>query len=90
MAADYLAKYVLIGFFKQNQVAGTKEKRDEFRDDIFARFDHHIVDAATEAGLELSEESRSIMAVMASMAPGASPKAKAGQAVRAYREYRGL
>jgi hypothetical protein len=90
MAADYLAKYMLIGFFAQNQEAGSKEERDEFRDDIFTRFDHHIVEAATQAGLELSEESRSIMAVLASMAPGGSPKARAGNAVRAYVIYRGV
>jgi hypothetical protein len=90
MAADYLAKFVLIGFFAQNQSAGTKEERDEFRDDIFTRFNHHIVEAATQAGLDLSEESRSIMAVLASMAPGASPKSRAANAVRAYLNYRGV
>ena len=90
MTADYLAKYVLIGFYNQNQEAGSKEERDGFRDDIFERFNQHIVEAAEQAGLEVSEESRSIMAVMATMAPGASPRAKAGHAVSAYRDYRGV
>lgn len=88
--ADYLAKYVLLAYYRQNQEAGTSEERDAFREDIFARFDHHIVDAATQAGLEVSEESRSIMAVLATLAPGASPKTRAGQAVKAYLEYRGV
>lgn len=90
MAADYLAKYVLIGFYGQNQGAGSKQARDEFRKDIFTRFNHHIVEAAGKAGLETSEESRSIMAVLATTAPGAAPKTKAGNAVKAYLEYRGL
>lgn len=90
MASDYLAKIVLIGFYGENQKAGTKEERDEFAEDIFARFDRHIVEAAARAGLELSEESRSIMAVLATMAPGASPKSRAGEAVKAYLEYRGI
>jgi hypothetical protein len=90
MPSDYLAKYVLLAFYAQNQEAGSKQDRDEFSEDIFARFDHHIVEAAEKAGLELSEESRSIMAVLASIAPGAAPKTRAGNAVKAYREYRGL
>ena len=90
MASDYLAKYVLIAYYAQNQEAGTRQEREEFSDDIFERFDHHIVDAARKAGLELSDESRTIMAVLASMAPGGSPKSRAGNAVQAYLEYRGV
>ena len=90
MPSDYLAKFVLIGYFQQNQNAGSKLERDRFSEDIFARYDHHIVDAAQQAGIELSEESRSIMAVLASMAPGGSAKTRAGNAVAAYFEYRGF
>lgn len=90
MASDYLAKIVLIGYYQQNQTAGSKDERDRFSEDIFTRFDRHIVDAAQQAGIELSEESRSIMAVLASMAPGASAKTRAGNAVAAYFEYRGF
>ena len=81
---------MLIAKYAQDQKAGTREERDQFSQNMFDRFDHHIVEAATKAGLELSEESRSIMAVMASMAPGGPPKAKAGNAVKAYLEYRGV
>lgn len=87
---SYEAKYVLIGYFNQNQEAGTPQERDEFRDNVFNRFDHHIVAAAQQAGLTLSDESRSIIAMMATMAPGTAPKTKAGQAVKAYVEYRGV
>ena len=90
MAADYLPKYILIGFYKQEQRAGSRQQRDKFRHDIFTRFNHHIVKAAEKAGLETSEESRSIMAVLATMAPGATSKTKAGNAVKAYLEYRGF
>lgn len=90
MPAQYLEKFVLIAFYGENQEAGTSEARAQFNQDIFDRFDHHITDAAEKAGLELSDESRAIMAVLATMAPGASPKTRAGQAVKAYREYRGL
>ena len=86
----YEAKFVLLGFYKQHQRAGTQQERDQFRDEAFNRFDHHIVAAAEEAGVELSDESRSIIAMLATMAPGSAPKTKAGQAVKAYVEYRGL
>jgi hypothetical protein len=86
----YESKFVLIGYFRQNQEAGTAEERDQFSQDVFDRFDHHITAAAQQAGLVLSDESRSIIAMLATMAPGTAPKTKAGQAVRAYVEYRGL
>lgn len=86
----YEAKFVLLGFFSQNQAAGTPQQRDQFRDDAFNRFDQHITDAAQQAGLPLSDESRSIIAMIATMAPGTAPKTKAGQAVRAYIKYRGM
>ena len=90
MASDYLAKFILIGYYNENQDSGTKAERDEWSDDVFTRYNHHILDAAKQAGLEVSEESRSIMAVLASMAAGASPKTRAGQAVTAYLRYRGV
>lgn len=86
----YEAKFVLLGFFSQNQKAGTLQEREQFRDDVFNRFDQHITDAAQQAGVTLSDESRSIIAMLATMAPGSAPKTKAGQAVKAYVEYRGL
>lgn len=90
MASDYQAKYILIAFYSQSQKAGTKDERDQLSEDLFTRFNHHIVDLAAQANLDVSEESRSIMAVLANMAPGASPKTRAGHAVKAYLDYRGL
>ena len=90
MASDYLSKYVLIGYFNENQEAGTAAERTDWSDDAFDRYDAHIVAAATQAGLDVTVESRSIMVVLATMSPGQAPKTRAGQAVRAYLEYRGL
>jgi hypothetical protein len=86
----YESKYVLIAYFNENQEAGTIDERDQFSQDVENRFDQHITTAAQQAGLTLSDESRSIIAMMATMAPGAAPKTRAGQAVKAYVEYRGL
>ena len=91
MTSDYPSKIVLIGFFVQNKSAGTVEDRDQFSDDLFDRFNAHIVTACTAAGLpDPSDEARAIMAVMALNAPGAAPKTKAGRAVEAYLAYRGF
>jgi hypothetical protein len=90
MASDYLSKYVLLGYFNENQDAGAIADRDQWSEDAFNRYDAHIVAAATQAGLDVTAESRSIMAVLATMAPGQAPKTRAGQAVSAYLEYRGL
>jgi hypothetical protein len=81
---------MLLGFYAQEQEAGTPEERDRFSQDVFDRFNHHIVEAAAKAGIELSLEARSIVAVLATMAPGGAPKTKAGQAMKAYIEYRGV
>lgn len=86
----YESKFVLIAYFKANQKAGTAAERDQFSQDAENRFDQHITTAAQQAGLTLSDESRSIIAMIATMAPGTASKTKAGQAVRAYVEYRGL
>jgi hypothetical protein len=90
MPSDYQAKYILIGFYNENQSAGTSEDRAQWSEDAFTRYDRHIVEACVAAGLEPSVEARSIMAVLASMAPGTAPKTQARQAVKTYLEYRGI
>ena len=90
MPSDYLGKYVLIGFYNENQKAGSAAERTQWSDDVFDRYDRHIVDACQKAGIDPSVEARSIMAVLATMAPGTAPKTQAGQAAKAYIEYRGL
>ncbi|MDH4064263.1 MAG: hypothetical protein OEW19_07660 [Acidobacteriota bacterium] len=91
MASDYPSRIVLLGFFVQNQTAGTPEQRETFSNDLFTRFDGHIVTACASGGLtDPSADARAIMAVMALNAPGASPKTRAGNAVKAYLAYRGF
>jgi hypothetical protein len=91
MASDYPSKIVLLGFFVQNKEAGTPEEREGFSDDLFTRFDGHIVTACAAGGLPPpSAEARAIMAVMALNAPGAAAKTKAGHAVKAYLSHRGF
>jgi hypothetical protein len=90
MASDYMTKYVLIGFYRENQKAGSAADRQAWSDAAFNRYDAHIVAACQAAGVDPSDEARSIIAVMATMAPGTAPKTRAGQAVQAYVEYRGL
>jgi hypothetical protein len=87
---NYEAKFVLIGFYAQNQKAGTKEDRERWDQDVFDKFDRHILDACQQAGFEPTDEARSIMAVLSNMSPGTAAKTRAGRAVAAYLEYRGL
>ena len=87
---NYEAKFVVIGFYAQNQKAGTPGEREKWDQDVFDKFDRHITEACQQAGFSPSGEARSIMAVLANMAPGAAPKTRAGRAVSAYLEYRGF
>jgi hypothetical protein len=90
MASDYLTKFVLIGYFRENQSAGSGSDRQNWSNAVFQRYDQHISDACLSAGFNPSDEARSIIAVMASMSPGNANKTRARQAVRAYLEYRGF
>lgn len=91
MPSDYPSKIVILGYFVDKQAAGDRDDRTAWSDDLFARFDHHIVAACAAGGYDdPSEEARAIMAVMAENAPGGSPKTKANRAVASYLAYRGL
>ena len=48
----YESKFVLIGYFSENQEAGTVHDRDQFSQDVENRFDQHITTAAQQAGLD--------------------------------------
>lgn len=89
MAADYPSKLIILGYFIDNQVAGTGEERAAWADDLFERYDQHIVDACKGTPAEdASAEARAIMAIMALNAPGSQPAKKAKNAVAAYVAYR--
>jgi len=90
-ASDYPSRITLIGFFVQEQDAGNLEKREKFRQELFDRYNRHIVDACAVATppFEASEEARAIIAVMAEHAPGSAAGVRARRAVAAYLEHRG-
>ena len=89
MASDYPSRLVILGYFIDKQDAGTGDKRAKWSDDLFDRFDEHIVDACQGTpAQDPSEEARAIMAIMALNAPGKQAPTKAKNAVAAYVAYR--
>jgi hypothetical protein len=90
--SDYPSKVILVGYFIQEQEAGSVEERDEFNQELFDKFDRHIRAAceAAEPPLEdPSPEARALMAVMALHAKGGTNERRAGRAVEAYLIHRG-
>jgi hypothetical protein len=89
MASDYPSKFIILGYFIDNQDAGTGEERATWANDLFDRFDKHIVEACKGTPVEdPSDEARAIMAIMALNAPGSQAPKKAKNAVAAYVAYR--
>jgi hypothetical protein len=89
MASDYPSKFVILGYFIEKQEPGTGEERAEWSDDLFDRFDDHIIEACKGTAVEdPSDEARAIMAIMALKAPGKQSPTKARNAVAAYVAYR--
>jgi hypothetical protein len=83
---------MLIGYFFENQDAGTTTKRGQFSEELFNRFDAHIVTECASAvpPLDPSPRIRASIAVMAQNAPGATNKVKARRGVAAYLTFRGF
>ena len=92
MASDYPGRIILVGYFVENQEAGTPDERKQFSNELFDAFDAHIVNACAAAvpPIDPSPRIRGSIAVMAQNANGANNKIKAGRAVKAYFEFRGL
>jgi hypothetical protein len=91
-SSDYPSKIVLVGFFVQERQAGSATERERFGQEIYDRYDHHIVAACAAATPPLedpSPEARAIMAVMATRAKGSARKKQAENAVEAYLIHRG-
>jgi hypothetical protein len=89
-ASDYPSKIALLGYFIENQQAGTADERDDWGQDLYDQYDAHIVQACAAATppLDASAEARAIMAVMAAHAAG-NRKQQAQRAVGGYLAYRG-
>jgi hypothetical protein len=92
VASDYPGRTVLLGYFIENQDAGTAAKRQQFSDDLFDSFDAHIVKAcaAVSPPIDPSPRIRATIAVMAQNAKGANDKIRSVRAVQAYLTFRGL
>lgn len=90
--SDYPGRTVLVGFFFENQDAGTAAGRQQFSQDIFDKFDAQIVAACAAATppLDPSARVRAAIAVMAQNAPGSNNSVKARRAVQAYLTFRGF
>jgi hypothetical protein len=90
--SDYPGRTILVGFFFQKQEAGTLKQREQFSQELFDKFNDHIVAACNAATppLEPSARVRASIAVMAQNAPGSNNGAKARRAVQAYLTFRGM
>ena len=90
--SDYPSKVVLVGYFVQEQEAGSVEERDEFNQKLFDKFDKHIRTACAAAEpplIDPSAEARALMALMAQHAKGGTNERRAGNSVKAYLIHRG-
>lgn len=82
---DYDLDIILIGLVAhQNFEGGTEDSVAAYANDLFNRFNTHIVKAAASAGLDFDARDRSIIACIAAMTPGTTPKESALDAVATY------
>ena len=89
---DYPPAIIGLGFFLQNQTAGSSAQRAQFGQELFDAYNQHIVDAWSQIQPPLAEPSadaRAIQAVMAHNAAGTT-KEQALAAVQAFQIIRGL
>ena len=90
MPTDYIAEYILLGYFARKQKAGSEHQREEYSQSLFDDFDQDIRDIAPTQGIPSTREARSMIAVLAGQAPGNSKRVKARRAVIAYRQFLGI
>ena len=90
--SDYPGRIVLVGFSFENQNAGTAQQRKQFSEELFGKFDTHIVAglAAATPPVDPSARVHGSIAVMAQNAPGSNNGVKARNAVQAYLAFRGF
>ena len=91
-SSDYPSEIVGLGFFVQNQQAGSTGARTAFGQELFDAYNQLIVDAWSGITPPLDEPSngaRAVQAVMAHNAPGTN-KEQALAAVMAFQTIRGV
>ena len=82
---DYNLDIVAVALVFHREVDGGSESSvTAFATSLFNRFDAHIRQAATGAGLTFTADQRTAIAAMALMIPGTSPKQRARDAVATF------
>src|SRR5688500_6353984 len=56
MASDYPSKFIILGYFVDKQEAGNDDERREETDDLFDRFDKHLVKTTKNTPVEHPSE----------------------------------
>ena len=89
---DYPGRTILLAFFFKFQRAGSAPERRALSQQLFDRFNAHIVNecAGTTPPIDPTPRIRATIAVMAENAPGSTPLVKARRGVQAYFEFRGF
>ena len=87
---DYDLDIILIALFAHRHFeGGTDDSVTAYANDLFDRYNKHIVKAAGDAGLDLDEKQRSVVAAIAAFAPGTTAKDQALEAIATYVELLG-
>lgn len=84
---DYDLDIILIALVAHLQFeGGTEDSISAYANDLFDRYNKHIVKAAGDAAIDLDERQRSVVAAIAALTPGATARDQAMDAVAAYIE----
>jgi hypothetical protein len=90
MAGEYVEEYMFLAYYFENQKAGTQNQRDKFTETLFSDYDAEIRTRATNAGVPVTKDSRSMMAALARLSPGNSTATQAGNGVALYQKFLGV
>lgn len=84
---DYDLDIILIALVAHRRFdGGTETSNSAYANDLFNRYDRHIVKAAGDAAIELDARQRSIVAAIAALTPGTTARDQAMDALATYVE----
>ena len=82
---DYDLDIILIALVAHRQFeGGSEDSVTAYANDLFDRYNKHIVKAAGDAGLDFDARERSVVATIAAFMPGATAKDQALDAIATY------
>ena len=82
---DYDLDIILIALVAHRRFeGGSEDSVTAYANDLFDRYNRHIVKAAGDAGLDFDARQRSVVAAIAAFTPGATAKDQALDAVATY------